>query len=245
MSKRLGASSISALLLFAFPPAQAVPLYLSADFSGSVTNTPHFSTELELQRTKDKDCNGCPQGTVSGHVLFDASLAPAAHSGIVNIPLASIMDASDNFIFSISLGSGPLAFHFGSANIGEEPAIQFKHGVFNGFNFSETFFLDGNSFRFDIDGSNWDIKVANKNGVYSKLAASGLLDVGSSGLLNQQVFEPISTPPAELPIDAEFPSTPPAELPANVPEPATLPLLGLGLAAMVFLNKKLRIRKAC
>jgi len=113
------------------------------------------------------------------------------------------------------LGSAPLAFRFGDINIDEEPAIQFKDGVFNGFNFSDTFLLNGNAFRFDIDGSGWDIKIANKNGIYSKLAASGTLNMGSSGLLDQQVLEPPSTPPAELPIDIE--------LPTNVPESATLP----------------------
>lgn len=162
MNKPLEVGFISVLLIFAFSPAQASPLYVSADFSGSITNTPHFSAELGLQRTQDKGCNGCPEGVVSGHVLFDASLTPGAHSGIVNIPLASIMDASDNFIFSVSLGSAPLEFHFGDSNIDEEPAIQFKDGVFNGFNLSETFFLNGNAFRFDIDGSAWDIKAQTK-----------------------------------------------------------------------------------
>lgn len=230
MNKLFEAGFISVFLIFGSSPVQAVPVYVGADFVGSVTGTPHFGTELGLQRSQDKDCNGCPEGAVWGHVLFDTSLTPETSSGIVNIPLTSITNASNNLIFSIYLGSAPLAFQFNDADIDNAPSIQFKDGIFNGFNFSETFFLGGDAFRFDIDGSAWDIRAANKNGIYSKLAASGTLNVGSSGLLNQQVFEPRGN---------ELPST--GEPPASIPEPATLALLGLGLGMMAFISRKVRI----
>ena len=150
-------------------------------------------------------------------MLFDSSLIPGSGSGTASIPLASIDSATDDLIFSISLGSQPLEFNFGGGASAGASAIQFRDGVFDGFSFSEIFSRGDDSFRFSISGSNWDITVANSNGVYSQLAASGSLNVGSSGLFNQENF---------------FPGSPPAETPAQVPEPATLLLLALGLAAM-------------
>lgn len=86
----------------------------------------------------------------------------------------------------------------------------------------------GNVFRFDIHGNAWDIREANKNGVYSKLAASDILNVGSSGLFNQQLLGPLLAPPAALPIDIGLSTD--IGLPKAVPEPTTLPLFGFGLA---------------
>ena len=200
-------------VLFLATPVQAVPVYLAADFSGSITNTPRFGEELGLQRSQI--CPDCPAGFVSGQVLFDSSLIPGIGSGTVGIPLASIDSATDDLIFSISLGSQPLEFNFGGGT--GSSAIQFKDGVFDGFSFSEIFSRGDDSFRFSINGSNWDIKAGNGNGVYSQLAASGSLNVGSNGLLNQENF---------------IPGSPPAETPAQVPEPATLLLVALGLAAV-------------
>ena len=201
-------------LLFLATPVQAVPVYLAADFSGSITNTPRFGEELGLQRSQI--CSDCPAGFVSGQVLFDSSLIPGSGSGTVGIPLASIDGATDDLIFSISLGSQPLEFSFGGG-AGGTPVLQFKDGVFDGFDFSEIFSRGDDSFRFSMNGSNWDIRVKNGNGVYSQLAASGSLNVGSNGLFNQENF---------------IPGSPPAETPAQVPEPATLLLLALGLAAV-------------
>lgn len=214
MTTPIKAASALAVLFFA-APAQALPVYIAADFSGSITNTPRFGEELGLQRSQL--CPDCPAGFVSGQVLFDSSLIPGSGSGTVSIPLASVDSATDDLIFSISLGSQPLEFNFGGGTGAGASAIQFKDGVFDGFSFSEIFLHDGNSFRFSISGSNWDIKVGNSNGVYSQLAASGSLNVGGSGLFNQENF---------------IPGSPPAETPAQVPEPATLLLLALGLAAM-------------
>lgn len=220
MKNQIKAASAFAVLFFA-TPVQALPVYIAADFSGSIINTPSFAEELGLQRTSG--CAGCAAGSINGQVVFDSSFIPADGSGTVNIPLASIAGVADELIFSISLGSQPLQFHFGDAGINGEPAIQFQNGVFNGFSFSEIFLHSGNSFRFDMDGGTWDIKVANSNGIYSRLAASGSLNVGNNGLFNQEIF---------------LPGTSPTETPAQVAEPATLLLVALGLSAMGFLASR-------
>jgi hypothetical protein len=215
MNKLSRLTSIFVLVLAA-SSAQALPIYTMAEFSGGVTNVTKFGSNLGLQSTNT--CGGCPEGFVGGHLLFDANLAPGAGSGVVNIPLISVAGASNNLIFDIIFGGNPLEFHFVDANTQDGPAIQFKNGVFNGLEFVQDFSLNGQSFELSMQGKNWDIKTLNSNGAYSQLAASGHLNIGNAGLINQQVFEPVLEPVLE-------PST---VLPASVPEPATLTLLGLG-----------------
>lgn len=231
MSKLFGLTSLFApvlAVLAAASPAHALPIYTMADFSGGVTNVTKFGSDLGLQRTNT--CNGCPEGFVGGHLLFDASLAPGAGSGMVDVSLTSVAGASNNLIFDVIFGGNPLEFHFGDTNIQDGPAIQFKNGVFNGLNFVEDFSLNGQSFELSMRGKNWDIKTLNSNGVYSKLAASGHINIGNAGLTNQQIFEQVFEPIPE-------PST---ALPASVPEPATLALLGLGFLGFAATRQRRR-----
>ncbi|MGH8684229.1 MAG: PEP-CTERM sorting domain-containing protein [Nitrosospira sp.] len=222
MSKLFGIAGFFGFLLTATSPAQALPIYTMADFTGEVTNVTKFGSELGLQRTQT--CADCPEGFVGGHLLFEMGLTPGAGSGVVNIPLTSFATASNNEIFDIIFGGNPLEFHFGDANIQDGPAIQFKNGVFNGLNFVEDFSLNGKFFELSMQGKNWDIKTMNSNGVYSQLAASGHLNVGNAGLTNQRIFVPISEP---LP-----------ELPASVPEPTTLALLALGMLGIAAARRR-------
>jgi len=219
MNKLSRLTSIFALVLATASSAQAVPIYTIADFSGGVTNVTNFDSGLGLQK-----CSGCPEGFVGGHLLFDATLTPGAGSGVVTVPLTSVAGASNNLIFNIILGGNPLEFHFGDANTQGGPAIQFKNGVFNGFDFVQDFSLNGQSFELSMQGKNWDIKTLNSNGVYSHLAASGHLTIGDAGLTNQHVFEQVSEPSTELP--------------ASVPEPATLTLIGLGLLGFAAMRRR-------
>lgn len=216
MNKLSRLTSIFGFALVAASSAHALPIYTTADFSGGVTNVTKFGSDLGLQRTNT--CSGCPEGFIGGHLLFDTALTPGAGSGVVTVPLTSVAGASNTLIFDIILGGNPLEFHFGDANT-QGPAIQFKNGVFNGLDFVQDFSLNGKSFEFSMWGKNWDIKTLNSNGVYSQLAASGHLNIGDTGLTNQQVFNQVSEP---------IPG-PSADLPASVPEPATLTLVGLGL----------------
>ena len=219
MNILLSVTAFFGILLTAISPAQAIPIYTTADFSGGVSTVTGLGNSLGLQRTNT--CSGCAAGSVSGHVLFDKSLIPASGTGTVNVALSSVTGASNNTVFDIAFGSNPLGFEFGDSNVLGGPSIQFKNGVFNGFFLVEDFVVNGKSYELSMQGSTWNINWL-KNNSSSDLVASGYVTVGAAGLTNQ----------ASL-----YPSLP--ELPAStVPEPTTLALLGLGLWGIVMTRRQ-------
>ena len=219
MNKLLNVTAIFGFFLTTVSPAQAIPIYVTADFSGGVSTVTGLGNSLGFQQTST--CSGCAAGSVSGHVLFDKSLIPASGTGTVNVALASVTGASNDAIFDIALGSKPLGFEFGDMNVISGPSIQFKNGVFNGFSLVEDFLVNGKSYEFSMQGSTWTINWL-KNNSSSDLVASGYVTVEAAGLANQTSF---------------YPSL--SELPATtVPEPTTLALLGLGLWGVVVTRRQ-------
>jgi hypothetical protein len=218
MNKLVSVTAVFGILLIAILPARAAPIYMTADFSGGVSTVTGLGNNLGLQVSSA--CAGCAAGSVGGHVLFDKNLIPAIGTGIVNIALVSAAGTSNNDIFSIVLGSKPLGFEVGDMNVTGSPSIQFKDGVFNGFSFVEDFFFDGKNYRFNMQGSAWNIYRLKIHSP-SDLVASGYVTVGDAGLSDQATF---------------FPPLP--QLPATtVPEPATFALFGIGLLGIVMTRR--------
>jgi hypothetical protein len=210
---------VSGILAVAILPAQAAPIYMSADFSGGILTTGGLANSLGLQRTNT--CSGCDAGSVSGRVLFDSSLIPGSGTGTVNIALAPIAGISDNNIFNIAFGSEPLGFEFGDSDVLGNPSIQFKNGVFNGFFFLEDFVVNGKTYELRMQGSSWTINWLKSNSS-SYLVASGNLGVGNQGLMHQTYFGPA---PSQLPVTA-------------VPEPASIALVVLGIWGIVMTRRR-------
>jgi hypothetical protein len=211
------------IIVAAMSTAYAIPVYIATDFSGGIANVKDLGSSLGLQGTND--CSGCAAGSVSGSVLFDTSLIPGTGTGLVNIPLTAVEGASYDMVFDIDFGSQALEFQFGDTDIMGGPSIQFRNGVFDGFFFVSDFLYNGNAFRLKMDGSEWTIKGWKSNS-YADLAAAGYLNVGTGGLTNQTVFDPVQQP-AEI---------------ATVPEPTTIALIVLGVWGLIMARRRESLR---
>jgi PEP-CTERM motif len=219
MNRLASLASACAIILASMSPARAVPIYTTADFSGGISNVMNLGNSLGLQRTNT--CSGCEAGSVSGHVLFDASLVPGSGTGFVNIPLASAGGVPGNVVFDIMFGSNPLEFKFGDPGISGGPAIQFNNGAFNGFFLVENFLYNENPFQLSIQGGAWTIKGWKTNS-YADLAASGYLNTGNNGLTNKALLGPSGAP---------------SEVNA-VPEPTTIALIVLGVWGLIMARRR-------
>lgn len=219
MSKFFRTTIVSGILGAAILPAQAAPIYVGADFSGTILTTGGLANSLGLQGTNT--CNSCAAGTVSGHVLFDSSLIPGSGTGTVNIALTSVSGISNSTIFDIVFGSQPLGFEFGDSSILSGPSIQFQNGVFNGFSFVEDFVVSGKTYELNMQGPSWTLQWLKSNSS-TDLVASGSVTVGNQGLMHQAYLDPVPSP---LPVNA-------------VPEPASIALVALGIWGIVMTRRR-------
>jgi hypothetical protein len=219
MNKLASFTGTCAIVLASMSSAQAIPIYMTADFAGGISNVKSPGSALGLQKTNT--CDGCAGGSVTGQVLFDSSLVPGSGTGFVNVPLVSAAGASNDIIFNLVIGSQPLEFKFGGSGISGGPSIQFNNGVFNGFSLVEDFSYNGNPFQLSMQGESWTIKGWKTNS-YADLVASGYLNGGKSGLMNQALLGPSGTP---------------SEVNA-VPEPTTIALILLGAWGLVMARRR-------
>lgn len=136
---------IAALLLSA--NVASADVYMTANFSGSI-NPGGANVKAPFSG------NGFVQSDpLSGSFVFDSSLIPA--SGTVNVfypafpDIAAIAPAT---AFNLTLDG--LSFDLSdNINALTSPGIQYKNGVFNGFNFITNFSFQSNDYQFRINGT--------------------------------------------------------------------------------------------
>src|SRR5262249_29682763 len=120
--------------------------YTSATFSGSI-NPGGANVKAPFSG------NGFTQSDpFSGSFVFDNQLVPAL--GTVNVPFSSFPDIAlipNATAFSMTFDT--LSFNLGDNFSSLLPAgIQYKNGVFNGFEFITDFAFQGKEYQFRIDG---------------------------------------------------------------------------------------------
>jgi hypothetical protein len=211
---RLSALSFGiAALVFSANVASA-DVYMTASFSGSIN--PGFNNVKA-----PFSGNGFTQGDpISGSFVFDSSLIPA--SGTVNVfypnfpDIAAIAPAT---AFNLTLNG--LSFDL-SDNIDAltSPGIQYKNGVFNGFNFITNFSFQSNDYQFRINGPVITVRLIDPNTGFA--TGTSLINAKIAlSLTNVAPFDPNAVTP-------------------GVPEPSTWAMMILGFASVGFMAYRRR-----
>jgi hypothetical protein len=180
--------------LLVLPGIALADTYTSANFSGSI-NPGGANVKAPFSG------NGFVQSDpFSGSFIFD-NLVPA--SGTVNVPFSSFPDIAvipNASAFSLTFDS--LSFNLGDDLNNELPAgIQYKNGVFNGFEFIADFLFQSTEYQFRIDGPVITVKLL--DGIPNAFDLNGFPIGGSlinarvnvlAGLTNEAPFVPVPGP---------------------------------------------------
>jgi hypothetical protein len=205
------------------PSIATADTYTSANFSGSI-NPGGANVKAPFSG------NGFTQSDpFTGSFVFDNQLVPGL--GTVNVFFSSFPDITlipNATAFSITFDS--LSFNLGDNINSLLPAgIQYKNGVFNGFEFIADFAFQSKEYQFRIDGPVITVKIL--DGIPNAFDPNGFPTGGSlinakinilAGLTNEAAFVPAV---------------------AETPLPAALPLFATGLGALGLLGWR-RKRKA-
>jgi hypothetical protein len=220
-SRHLGIA-LGALLVV--PGVALADTYTSANFSGSI-NPGGANVKAPFSG------NGFAQSDpFSGSFIFDNQLVPA--SGTVNVFFSSFPDIAvipNASAFSITFDS--LNFNLGDNLNSELPAgIQYKNGVFNGFEFIADFLFQSHEYQFRIDGPIITVKLL--DGIPNAFDPNGFPTGGSLINAKVNVFAGLTN---------EAPFVPGV---AQTPLPAALPLMGTVVGAWYLVSMWRRRRDA-
>jgi hypothetical protein len=196
--------------------AWAVPVYVSADFTGGL-NSVTSSMKIRLGQVGFDaalfNCATCADATsVSGHVIYDSSITVPGGGPVNVFSIGAIPTVANNLIFEFNVDG--ISVHFGDAGTLGGPAIQYRNGNFNGFFFAENFSSPNQTtLKLNMQGPTFDLRRVSDNSI---------LFTGSlNGLTNIQPFDPAAPAPQ-----------------ATVPEPGTLMLLGVAAIGLAFRRRK-------
>jgi hypothetical protein len=213
---KLNVLALGAVALLLNVTVASADVYMTANFSGSI-NPGNANVKAPFSG------NGFTQSDpLSGSLVFDASLIPAAGSGFVNVFYSSFPDIgiiAPATAFNLTLNG--LSFDL-SDNIDTETpaAIRYNNGVFNGFNFIANFTFQANDYQFRIDGTAITVRLINPNTGFA--TGNSLINAHIDlGLTNVTPFDPNVVTPA-------------------VPEPSTWAMMILGFAGVGFMAYRRR-----
>ena len=213
---RICAIALGIAAAFATVTGASADVYMTANFSGSI-NPGNANVKAPFSG------NGFVQSDpLSGSFVFDSSLIPAAGSGFVNIFYPSFPDIgaiAPATAFNITLDG--LSFDL-SNNVNSliSPGIQYKDGVFNGFEFVTNFAFQSKDYQFRIDGTAITVKLVDLGTGFT--TGSSLINAHINlGLTDVAHFDPNAVTPA-------------------VPEPSTWAMMILGFAGVGFMTYRRR-----
>jgi hypothetical protein len=208
---------VIALATLAIMSARAgADTYTSANFSGSI-NPGSANVKAPFSG------NGFNQSDpFSGSFVFDNQLVPA--TGTVNIFLSTFPDIAlipNVSAFNITFDS--LSFNLGdnlNSLLSTGTGIQYKNGVFNGFEFVTDFAFQSNEYQFRIDGPIITVKLL--DGIPNAFDPNGFPTGGSLINAKVNVLAGLTDEVAFVPGAPETPT----------PLPTALPLFATGLGAL-------------
>jgi hypothetical protein len=213
-TKLISAAATVTILLIAAPTLSRADTYTEATFSGAI-----FGGNANVQPPFSG--NGFNQGdTFTGAFVFDNQLVPNASSGLTNVaftdfPAIAQIPAVTAFSFDLD----GLALNLSNEFTGDEAAIQYNNGAFNGFSFLSDFAFKSNEYQFLISGGTFSVVQVDANGNPIPLAQtliSGFINIGNSALTGEQAYTP----------------------PAPVPLPPSLGMLGASLAGLLLIGRR-------
>jgi hypothetical protein len=212
-------------LSLAVPAAASADTYFLANFSGSI-NPGGANVKAPFTGSFTQS------DPISGHFVYDANLIPGA--GTINVFESAFPDiALIPSATAFHLVMDGLTFDFGGNIDALLPmGVQYKNGVFNGFEYISDFGFGGSMYQFRIDGPTITVKLL--TGIPNAFDPNGFTTGGS--LINAK----INVAAGLTNVTPFTPTQPGGGDNGGVPEPAAwaLMILGFGAAGAVLRRRR-------